>query len=42
MYDTIASYAVPLFIGASFTGGVCVFFLVMIRTIRRRKQIPAE
>ncbi|MEM7471650.1 MAG: hypothetical protein AAF340_09895 [Pseudomonadota bacterium] len=36
MFDYILANAVPMFIGASFTGGVSVFYLVMIRTMRRR------
>ncbi len=36
MFDYILANAVPMFIGASFTGGVSVFYLVMIRTMRKR------
>lgn len=32
----LSDNAIPLFLGASFTGGVSVFYLVMQRTRRRR------
>lgn len=32
----ITDNAIPLFLGASFTGGVAVFYLVMQRTRRKR------
>ncbi|MCY4336773.1 MAG: hypothetical protein OXC60_19130 [Litoreibacter sp.] len=36
MADLIANNAMPMFIAASFIGGVAVFYLVVIRTMRRR------
>ncbi|WP_298293764.1 hypothetical protein [uncultured Litoreibacter sp.] len=37
MFDYIAANIVPMLIGASFTCGVAVFYLVMMRTIKHRQ-----
>lgn len=37
MFDYIAANIVPLLIGASFTCGVAVFYLVMMRTLKHRQ-----
>ncbi len=39
MFDYIAANIVPLLIGASFSCGVAVFYLVMMRTLKRRNSV---
>ncbi len=36
LFTYIAANSTPMFIGASFTGGVVVFYLVIQRTRRKR------
>lgn len=40
LFDFVAANVIPFFLGASFTGGVVVFYLVMQRT--RRKRIAEQ
>lgn len=41
MFDYIAGNIVPMLIGASFTCGVAIFYLVMMRTMKHRQQTEA-
>jgi hypothetical protein len=41
MLNYVDTNLVPLLIGSAFTCGVVIFYVVMIRTIRRRQELAA-
>jgi len=41
MFGYVEANLIPLLIGSAFTCGVVIFYVVMIRTIRRRQALAA-